>query len=130
VIAERDLFKLITQQFAKAPIPEGVERNGRVQDEKVIASMTDRSKKATASESMLPKATYATPADASRDFTEARAFTMTYVRSTPDDLRGHGMRDGKGGFTDAYEFLLTLSAHTARHVAQMEEVKAAKDYPR
>jgi len=130
VIAERDMLKAITQQIAKVPIPEGVARNGRAEDEKVIAAMTDRSKKVTAAESERPKGIYATPADASRDFTAARAATVAYANSTQDDLRGHGVRDGKGGFSDAYELLLTMSGHTARHVAQMEEVKAAKGYPK
>jgi|SRR5689334_4115034 len=130
VLAERDLLRVVAQQISKVPMPDGQARNGRAEDEKVIAAMLDRSQKATAAESERPKGVFGSPAEAARAFEAARAATLDYARSTQEDLRGHGMRDQKGAFTDAYQLLLTLSAHTARHVAQMEEVKAAGGYPK
>jgi hypothetical protein len=52
------------------------------------------------------------------------------VKTTDDDLRGHStphpalQRD-----LDAFQWVLLLAAHSARHTAQIEEVKASPGYP-
>ena len=130
VIAERDLFKLTTERIARMPLPDGRKRLTREDDERMIRRMTDRSKKVEAAESERPKGVYTAPADALRDFRAARAATLAWAGSTQQDLRGHGFRDQGGGFTDAYQLALTIAAHTARHLAQIDEVKADPKYPR
>jgi hypothetical protein len=129
VIAEGDLFRVATQQIVRMPLPEGQKRLGRADDERLLQRMTDRTRKVTAAESELPKGTYASPADAARAFAAARTATIEWAAATQSDLRGHGVK-GQGGFTDAYQFLLTIAAHTSRHLAQVEEVKAEGNFPR
>lgn len=129
VIAERNLFRLATAQVARIPMPEGQKRLGRAEDERLLQRMTDRTRKITAAEPELPKGAYASPADAARAFAAARAATVEWAASTQADLRGNGVKDAQGGFTDAYQFLLTLAAHTARHLAQIDEVKAEAAFP-
>jgi DinB superfamily len=128
VIAEGDLFRVATQQILRIPLPEGQQRLGRSDDDRLLQRMTDRSRKVTAAESQRPKGAYATPADAARAFAAARAATIEWVSATQTDLRGHGVK-AQGGFTDAYQFLLTIAAHTARHLAQIDEVKADGNFP-
>ncbi len=66
---------------------------------------------------------------AARFFREKRDATLDYTRTTSDDLRGHVV--GKGDTQrDAYQYLLMIAGHTERHVAQINEVKAAAGYPK
>ena len=129
VIAEGDLFRAATQQVLRIPLPDGQKRLGRADDERLMQRMTDRTRKVTAAESELPKGAYGSPADAVQAFAAARAATIEWAAATQADLRGHGVKS-QGGFTDAYQFLLTIAAHTTRHLAQIDEVKAAGNFPR
>jgi hypothetical protein len=89
----------------------------------------DRSQKFTAPEPLVPSAKFANPADAARAFTAARDKTIAYVKTTDDPLRAH-VGKSPAGTLDAYQFLILLSAHSERHNAQIQEVKANADYPK
>jgi hypothetical protein len=96
---------------------------------KLRSMMTDRSRKATAPEPAQPKGRYATKAEVLAAFRERRDATIRYVEQTEDDLRGR-MFAGAAGEMDLYEFLLVISAHTERHLAQMKEVMESPGFPR
>lgn len=98
-------------------------------DRKFFAMIQDRSRKGTAPEPIVPAGRFATPADAAREFTARRAKTIAYAKSTNDDLRTHAMK-GPVGEMDAYQFLLLLASHSARHTAQIREVQANAAYPK
>jgi hypothetical protein len=98
-------------------------------DQKIIAGVKDRSHKAKAPEPIVPSGIYATPADAAQAFIAARAKTIDYVKTTNDALRTH-VGPGPAGPMDAYQFLLLLSAHSARHTEQILEVEADPNYPK
>ena len=59
----------------------------------------------------------------------AREKTIAYAQSTQDDLRTH-VGEGPMGPMDAYQWLLLLAAHSARHTAQILEVEANPGYPK
>jgi len=61
-----------------------------------------------------------------KEFNLRRAVTVEFVTNTQEDLRG---RTCCGGM-DLYQQLLGISAHTLRHVEQMNEVKADPGYPK
>src|SRR5260370_1206680 len=61
-----------------------------------------------------------------KEFDARRAKTIEFVTKTQEDLRG---RLCCGGM-DLYQQLLGISAHTLRHVEQMNEVKAQPGYPK
>ena len=55
-----------------------------------------------------------------------RSQMLQYARTTKDDLRGHLVaREG----SDAYQWLLLISAHAQRHILQIREVKADPRFP-
>ena len=54
---------------------------------------------------------------------------MAYVKETNDNLRGHGGPHPIFKILDGYQRLLLLSGHSARHTAQILEVKASPGYP-
>jgi uncharacterized damage-inducible protein DinB len=108
------------EQKAKATLP----------DEEVIAKITDRSKKAKAPEPLKPTNKWANAKEIQAEFNKRRDATVAYAKSTPDsELRNHVSQSPLGD-VDGYQFLLFLSAHTKRHTAQIEEVKADPGYPR
>jgi hypothetical protein len=51
------------------------------------------------------------------------------VKTTTEDLHGHGGPHPVFKMLDGYQWLLLLSGHSARHTAQIEEVKASAGYP-
>jgi uncharacterized damage-inducible protein DinB len=128
VLAESYIFSG-SQQILKTPAVARPERSNSEVDHVIVTRVQDRSQKATAPEPLVPGRKFATPADAAKAFTEARDQTIAYVKSTQDDLRTH-VGPGPAGPMDAYQFLLLLSSHSARHTAQIREVEANAAYPK
>jgi uncharacterized damage-inducible protein DinB len=128
ILAEEYIFSG-SQQVLKTPaVPRLATANAEV-DHKLVAGVQDRSKKATAPEPLVPAAKFATPDDAVREFTARRDKTIAYVKATNDDLRVH-VAPGPTGPMDAYQFLLLLASHSARHTAQIREVEGNASYPK
>jgi len=128
VLAESYIFGG-AQQILKTPAVERPDKSNATVDHVLVERVQDRTQKATAPEPLIPGRKFATPADAAKAFTEARDKTIGYVKSTQDDLRTH-VGPGPAGPMDAYQFLLLLSSHSARHTAQIKEVEGNADYPK
>jgi hypothetical protein len=125
VTADQMMFVFASQQLVKMPAPDKTERRS---DDAVTASAKDRSKKVKTAEFLEPKGRYHSRAEVIAAFQESRAKVVEYVKTTQDDLRGHGIQ-AVSGYTDGYQFLLSLSAHAERHAQQIAEVKADPHYP-
>ena len=52
---------------------------------------------------------------------------VKYVRTTDDDLRVHYVERQR---SDAYQWLLLISAHEQRHILQIRELKANPRFPK
>jgi uncharacterized damage-inducible protein DinB len=128
VLAEDYIFGA-SQQILKTPAVARLATANAEADKKLVAVIQDRSQKATAPEPITPSGKFATPDDAAKEFTARRDKTIEYVKTTQDDLRVHTM-DGPAGKMDAYQFLLLLASHSARHTAQIREVQGNADYPK
>ncbi|POY38406.1 DinB family protein [Solitalea longa] len=100
-----------------------------IKTEDISAMIEDRSHKAKAPEMLVPKDVFATPADAVKAFEGERQKTIDYIKKTKDDLHGH-IGQSPLGMLDAYQFLVLLTAHSARHTKQIEEVKNSPGYPK
>jgi DinB superfamily len=129
VLSETFLFDT-SQQILKSPAVARPDRSGSEFDHQLAIGVQDRSHKATAPAPIDPvgKAATLTPAEAARKFTEKRDQNEAYVKSTMDDLRVH-VAPGPAGPMDAYQFLILMATHTARHTAQIKEVEANANYP-
>jgi hypothetical protein len=99
-------------------------------DEIIIEKVPDRSHKVQAPEILRPTGRFATEADLTKAFGDARKSNMDYIRTTNDDLRDHFFDHPMLGTLDGYQWVLLVSAHTARHTAQIEEVKADPNFPK
>jgi uncharacterized damage-inducible protein DinB len=128
VLAEGYIFQG-AQQTLKTPAVERPEKSNSEVDHILVTRIQDRSQKATAPEPLVPGRKFATPAEAAKAFSAARDKTIAYVKSTQDDLRTH-VAPGPAGPMDSYQFLLLLTAHSARHTAQIREVEANPAYPK
>jgi uncharacterized damage-inducible protein DinB len=127
ILAENFIFGG-AQQILKTPAVDRPALSNEAVDRKIVAGVQDRSHKAKAPEAIVPSGKFATPEDAAREFTARRDKTIAYVTTT-DDLRVH-VGPGPAGPMDAYQFLLLLAAHSARHTAQIREVEANAGYPK
>jgi uncharacterized damage-inducible protein DinB len=128
ILAENFIFGG-AQQILKTPAVDRPALSNEAVDRKIVAGVQDRSHKAKAPEAIVPSGKFATPEDAAREFTARRDKTIAYVTTTTDDLRVH-VGPGPAGPMDAYQFLLLLAAHSARHTAQIREVEANAGYPK
>ena len=117
------------QQALKTPAVARLASANAESDKKLVAMIQDRSQKATAPEPIVPSGKFPTPADAAREFAVRRDKTIAYVKTTQDELRTHAMA-GPTGPMDAYQFLLLLASHSARHTAQIREVQGNPAYPK
>src|SRR5688500_8487971 len=126
-ISESTLLELVTAKILTAPPPPaGTER---VPDETLLAAVVDRSSRLQAPEMLKPASRWATRDALKKDFNAARDKTVAYVRETKDDLRGHAAPHPVLKSLDGFQWVLLIGAHSARHTAQIEEVKAAPGYP-
>ena len=126
-ISETTILQIVTDQIMKGP---AVPRNpNSVSDEKLLAWLLDRSSKFQAPEMLKPTHRWATRDALTKDFLAAREQTATYVKTTTDDLHGHAGPHPVFKMLDGYQWVLLLSGHSARHTAQIEEVKASAGYP-
>ncbi len=129
IILSEDYIFGGSQQILKTPAVARPAGSNADADHKIVAGIQDRSRKATAPEPLVPGAKFATPDDAVREFTTRRDKTIAYVKATNDELRVH-VGPGPAGPMDAYQALLLLAAHSARHTAQIREVESNAGYPR
>lgn len=128
ILAENYLFTA-AQGILKSPeVARPATSNPNV-DHTIVMRVKDRSQKATAPEPIVPSGKYATPSDAAKEFAARRDKSIEYVKTTQDDLRTH-VGKGPVGSMDAYQFLLLMAAHSARHTAQIQEVQSNSDYPK
>jgi hypothetical protein len=124
-----------------SPPGEKPRRMTRADDAAVLLGMTDRAPavaRAVAErppvEEIAPRTSIADPESALAHFLAVRTTTLAYVKTTEDDLRGHYTYvGGLSGFPsmrfhDVYQWLLRMSAHTERHLMQVQEVKRAEGY--
>ena len=126
-ISESTIFGMVTTQMLKAPAPKPGEG---VPDDKVIAGLIDRSSKFQAPEMLKPVNKWATKDALVKDFNAARDKTIDWTTTTTEDLRAHAAPHPALGPLDLHQWVLLIAGHSARHTAQIEEVKTAAGYPK
>jgi len=115
-------------QWSKAPAAP--DKQSAVTDDFVLKAVVDRSHKFQAPEPLQPKHQFATPQELLDHFKASRERTIAYVRDTQDDLRAHFFDHPVLKTMDTYQWVLLLSAHSQRHTAQLNEVKANPNFPK
>lgn len=80
-----------------------------------------RSQKLNAPEFVRPTGRYPTLGDAVGAFLDAREHTLRWVEKCDFDLRRRTVEHPTFGPVSAYEFILIIAAHPARHARQIQE---------
>jgi hypothetical protein len=129
ILSEKMLFEMAKKELEKPTQPN---RRTDVQqtDENLINSIVDRSQKFQAPKELQPSGKYKSSDVAMMDFVAARQPVLTYIQHADiDNLRNH-VSDYPTGTVDGYQNLLFIAAHCARHIKQIEEVKADPNFPK
>jgi len=129
ILAEDVMFGMEQKVLTTPPTPRLANATPEG-DRAIVAQAEDRSVKAQANAPVMPTGNYPTPQSAAAEFIKRRVKTIAYVKTTQDQLRIHSGPGPLAATADAYQFLLTLAAHSARHTAQIREVEANPAYPK
>jgi len=128
-VSESTLFGLV-QKSMQSPADPAKRELVKGKDQVILAKVPDRSQKFKAPEILQPTGRWASEADLTKAFEQARQANMDYIRTTNDDLRDHFFDHPVLGPMDGYQWLLLIATHSARHTAQIEEVKADPNFPK
>jgi len=128
ILTENMIFEMLKGYMEQ---PANPERRKEIvySDEEIIAFLTDRTEKYKAPEILQTKGKYNDPETALQDLEKQRAEILELIQNTDlEELRNH-VNDSPAGAADAYQSLLFIAGHTARHTLQIEEIKADKSFP-
>ncbi len=128
-VSESTIMDLVQKKVLAGPADPQLLAESKGKDELVLKAVPDRTTKFKAPEMLQPKARW-TQSELPDVFTASRDKTIEFVRSTQEDLRGHAMPHPVLKALDGYQWLLLLSAHSQRHTAQIQEVKANPNFPK
>jgi len=126
-VSEDVIFGRVTEMMKGPATPE---KKSAVTDDFILTAVVNRTQKFQAPEVLRPTHRFATPQDIIDHFKQSRERTIAYVRDTQDDLRGHFADHPALKTMDGYQWILLLSAHSQRHTAQLNEVKANANFPK
>lgn len=120
----------MTANTLKQPANPDKRADVKTTDDELLKMISNRAQKAQAAEALQPGAAqWTTPESALKHFKEQRQKTIKYVKTSTEDFRNH-VAQLPFGAIDAYQLVLLLSSHTARHTAQINEVKSHPDFPK
>jgi hypothetical protein len=100
-----------------------------VADKDLIAMMVDRTNKVKTQKPFEPSGKYGSHDATLKAFTEARMKNIDFVKSSDADFRNR-VQEFPFGTVDAYQVVLFMSAHSERHIRQIEEIKYSADFPK
>jgi len=129
-VSEDMIFDLIAKKILASPAQPEKRAEVKGKDEAVLKQIPDRTERFKAPEMLAPTGRWTRPGDIVEHFRQSRDRALEYVRTTKDPLRVHFAPHPVVGLLDGYQWILLNAAHSARHVAQIEEVKARPAFPR
>jgi hypothetical protein len=133
VTKAEDMFsQMVTEQVMKSPAADA-DKLASVQGKEagILERVPDRSSKAQAPDMLKPTGKWATREELVKEFKATRAKNIDYIKANYAEMRKHTMEGPPGtGTNDAYQWMLFMAAHSKRHTAQIEEVKADPNFPK
>jgi uncharacterized damage-inducible protein DinB len=129
-VSEETLFNLVTKQLMQSPAAPEKKEAAKGREALIRTAITNRSVKAQAPEMLKPANRWATQEELVKVFNTSRDKTVAYIKDTQDDLRSHFYAHPVFKDLDAYQWLIFISGHSARHTAQINEVKEDPGYPK
>lgn len=127
-ISENNIFGML-EGTLKTPADPSKRGDVKVSDEQLLGMIVDRSQKVKTMEEFKPSGKWGSFKATLKEFKEKRKAHIKFVKTTDEDLRNR-YQQLPFGTIDAYQILLFMSAHTERHILQIEEVKADPSFPK
>lgn len=124
-ISEGNIFGMLEMSLKTEPDPSK-RAEVKMSDEQILGIITNRDQKVKTSSAFEP--TGLSYEESLQNFESKRKSNIEYIKNTKDDLRNR-YADLPFGKLDAFQVVLFMSAHTERHVKQIEEVKADPKFP-
>ena len=87
----------------------------------------DRTQRTTTGDARVPRGQFPTMHASLASFKKLRVEMMKTAKESQEDLRG---RQYLSAQQDLYQWFLMISTHSQRHIMQIREVKAHKNFPR
>ena len=78
-------------------------------------------------EARVPDGRFKNAAEAHASFRKLRATMLEQAKTSGEEYRGRKLVDGD---MDVYQWFLMISSHSQRHILQIREVKAEKEFPK
>ena len=127
-LSEVNIFGML-QGALETPADASRRDEVKMEDAQLLVMIPDRSNKMKTSAAFEPSGKYGSFKETLKTLKTERKEHIQYVKETEDDLRNH-YANTPLGVVDAYQILLFMSAHTERHVLQIEEIMAHEDFPK
>ena len=87
----------------------------------------NRTQRTTTGDARVPRGQFPTMQASLASFKKLRVEMMKTAKETQEDLRG---RQYLSASQDLYQWFLMISTHSQRHILQIREVKAHKNFPK
>ena len=100
-----------------------------MKDEDILRRYSDRSNKRKTGEALEPKSRFGSHEETIKAFLKKRNVNIDFVKTTRHDLRNRTTTYSFGTI-DLYQCILALTAHSERHIIQLEEVMADPKFPK
>lgn len=126
-IVEGALKGMLEAKLGEEPNPD-MKAEVKMSDEEVVGFITDRSQKIKTRTDFEPGGKFSTSEEAWEAFSEQRENIVDFLKDSDKDMRNY-VNEFPFGKIDAYQTVLFLAGHTARHTDQIEEVKSMDDFP-
>jgi hypothetical protein len=129
-ISEETLSGMVTGMLMQSPAAPEKKEAAKGKEDLIRSSITNRSVRVQAPEMLKPTNRWATQEELVKAFNASRDKTIKYIKETQDDLRSHFRPHPIFKDLDGYQWLILISGHSARHTAQINEVKEDQGYPK
>lgn len=123
-IAEPQYWDQLKESLAKPVQPEF---KPQATDVAMLWYGIDRTQRTTTGDARVPRDQFPNMKASLASFKKLRAEMMKTAKETQEDLRG---RQFLTSTQDVYQWFLMISSHSQRHILQIREVKAHKDFPK
>ena len=128
-VSEKNLWHILDGAMKQPPNSEK-RSEIKLVDEQVETMVEDRTKKIIMTAMLEPKnSAFTTIDEALESFKKQRMDHIKYMKTTTKDLRNH-VTELPIGWVDCYQLCLFISAHTNRHIQQIEEIKGDPSFPK
>ena len=129
-LAELRLLDLVTTKLPQAPAPSAGKARGAARFARLDTVVPSRDQRRIVAPDMLvPKGTWASPEVSLAAFVEARDQTIAAAAAAGPEALEHVLPHRFFGELDVEEWAYFMALHSARHTAQVVEIKSAPGFP-